>query len=606
MPGERLNVVTMSSFWIQRLGRFGSLGVRVALAVALLGVLVSSAQAQTAPTNVTFQPGTISNATSTSILVAAGGLQAGAQVVLDNFGALLTTAEGAGLRAEIPAGIPAGQYTVRVVNPDGGNAAAGSPLTVLGPTSTPAPTHTPAPTAFARPQLVVLSFGASTPEIVPDQNLDFEMTLQNAGGGTATNIVAEFVAGDFQPRTTGGIRSIGALGPGATSRFFQPLYATRDLVGKQIAVQEVRVTYTNPEGQSYSDSFRLTFPVRQPIAGVAQPTATPTTAPIVRPQLLVTAYNTDVAQLQPGSSFSLELDLQNTGTSVARRVTLIVGGGSTSSTPGGTPDPSNPGGITGGSGDFTNFAPLGASNVQSLGDLEPGQSFVARQPLIVNSTTNAGAFPMKLTFIYVDAQGRAFQDDQVITLLVYKSPQVEIAFSRDPGLLFAGQMNILPLQVTNLRKDSTILGNMRVGVADGSPLGASFENNTVLIGALEAGGSYPLDATVYPDGPGTLPLVVTINYTDDFNQPQTITATLDVEVMESAPIDPGFPPDGGVDPGLPAPTESFTDMLVRFLKGLLGLGSGRTTTSPGFDPMMPMEPEVFSVPPKGRVGASLG
>jgi len=127
----------------------------------------------------------------------------------------------------------------------------------------------------------------------------------------------------------------------------------------------------------------------------------------------------------------------------------------------------------------------------------------------------------------------------------------------------------------------------------------------LLIGALEAGGSYPLDATVYPDGPGTLPLVVTINYTDDFNQPQTITATLDVEVMESAPIDPGFPPDGGVDPGLPAPTESFTDMLVRFLKGLLGLGSGRTT-SPGFDPMMPMEPEVFSVPPKGRVGASLG
>ncbi len=591
----------MSFSRITRLNRFArALAAGAAHLVVLASLaLAPAASAQTAPSNITFQPGTVSNATSTSILVSASELQAGAQVVLDNFGALVTTVEGGGLRAEIPAGIPAGAYTVRVVNPDGGTATAALALNVLGPTSTPAPTNTAAPTAFARPQLVVVSFGASTAEIVPDQNLDFEMTVQNAGGGTATNIVAEFVAGDFQPRTTGGIRSLGSLGPGATSRFFQPLYATRDLRGKQIAVQEVKITYTNPEGQSYSDSFRLTFPIKQAVSGPAQPTATPTTAPIVRPQLLVTAYNTDVSKLQPGSSFSLELDLQNVGTGPARRVTLIVGGGSTSSSSGGTPDPSNPGGVTGGSGDFTNFAPLGASNVQSLGDLAPGQTFVARQPLIVNSTTNAGAFPMKLTFLYVDAQGRAYQDDQVITLLVYKSPQVEIAFSRDPGPLFAGQMNILPLQVTNLRKDSTILGNMRVGIAEDAPTGATFENNTALIGALEAGGSYPLDATIYPDAAGSLPLVVTINYTDDFNQAQVITATLNVEVMESAPIDPVFPPDGGGgDPDIENPQESFTDMLVRFLKGLFGLGSGRT--SPGVTgPLMPSQPEVIVVPPKG-------
>ena len=425
------------------------------------------------------------------------------------------------------------------------------------------------------------------------------MTVQNAGGSNATNIVAEFVAGDFQPTTTGGIRSLGVLAPGATVRFFQPLYATKDLRGKQIAVQEVKVSYTNTDGTTYTDSFRLTFPVVQPVSGPAQPTATPTTAPIVRPQLLVTAYRTDVGQLQPGSAFSLELDLQNVGTSPARRVTLIVGGGATSGQPGATQDPNNPGGVTGGGGDFTNFAPLGASNVQSLGDLEAGDTFVARQPLIVNSTTAAGAFPMKLTFIYIDAQGRSYQDDQVITLLVYKSPQVEVAFSRDPGVMMAGQPNVLPLQVTNLRKDSTILGNMRVGVAENSAVTATFENNQALIGALEAGGNYPLDATIYPDTAGTLPLVVTINYTDDFNQPQTITATLDVEVMEAPPIDPGFPPDGGpIDPGIPNPQESFTDMLVRFLKGLLGLGSGLSNTGGGFIEQ-PSQPEIINVPPKG-------
>ena len=599
----------MNSSWLSRLAhngpssapsraRLGAVTTWVLLAVLMLGP-AAAAVAQTPPSNISFQPGTISNATSTSILVLASGLQTGAQVVLDNFGALATTAEGAGLRAEIPSGIPAGAYTVRVVNPDGGSATAATPLNVLGPTSTPAPTNTPAPTAFARPQLVVLSFGASSPQISPDSNLDFEMTVQNAGGSNATNIVAEFVAGDFQPTTTGGIRSLGVLAPGATVRFFQPLYATKDLRGKQIAVQEVKVSYTNTDGTTYSDSFRLTFPVVQPVSGPAQPTATPTTAPIVRPQLLVTAYRTDVSQLQPGSSFSLELDLQNVGTGPARRVTLIVGGGATSGQPGATQDANNPGGVTGGGGDFTNFAPLGASNVQSLGDLAPGATFVARQPLIVNSTTAAGAFPMKLTFIYIDAQGKSYQDDQVITMLVYKSPQVEVAFSRDPGVMMVGQPNVLPLQVTNLRKDSTILGNMRVGVAEGSAVTASFENNQALIGALEAGGNYPLDATVYPDTPGTLPLVVTINYTDDFNQPQTITATLDVEVMEAPPVDPGFPPDGGpVDPGSQNPQESFTDMLVRFLKGLLGLGSGLSNSGGGVI-NQPSQPDVIVVPPKG-------
>ncbi len=163
-----------------------------------------------------------------------------------------------------------------------------------------------------------------------------------------------------------------------------------------------------------------------------------------------------------------------------------------------------------------------------------------------------------------------------------------------------GQPNVLPLQVTNLRKDSTILGNMRVAVAEDSGVTATFENNSALIGALEAGGNYPLDATVYPDAAGPLPLVVTINYTDDFNQPQTITATLSVDVMEAPPIDPGIPPDGGVDPGIPVPQESFTDMLVRFLKGFFGLGSGLTGTGGGGVIVEP-SPDVIVVPPKGNL-----
>ena len=89
-----------------------------------------------------------------------------------------------------------------------------------------------------------------------------------------------------------------------------------------------------------------------------------------------------------------------------------------------------PGGVSGGSGEFTNFAPVGASNVQSLGDLDPGGAIQAKQNLIVNTSTNPGAYPMMVTFSYVNDKNEPINDDQVITLLVYSLPNVDVSFYR--------------------------------------------------------------------------------------------------------------------------------------------------------------------------------
>ena len=55
-------------------------------------------------------------------------------------------------------------------------------------------------------------------------------------------------------------------------------------------------------------------------------------------------------------------DRRRLASASANRSTWKSGGGG-----GGTPVP---GGVSGGGGDFANFAPVGASNVQSLGDLK--------------------------------------------------------------------------------------------------------------------------------------------------------------------------------------------------------------------------------------------
>jgi len=536
--------------------------------VVVAGLFTLVRVALAAPTITSVQPGNVPSGIATTLAVSGAGFITNTVVIIDGYGALNTTVINTGLlTADLPGTVPPGTYSVRVVNADGA-AMLGNALTITGPTATPAPTH------FVRPQLIVQSYGASSTTVGPNADYDFEMTLQNAGQSTATNILATFVSGDFIPRVTGGVRAIGNLAPGQTARFFQPLSTTKDVAGKRIATLEVKVQYTTESGTAYNDSFLLTFNVTQPAAsGPAKPTSTPTARPVVRPQLLVSAYDEDIDKLQPGNQFVLEMEVKNLGSAAARRVTLIVGGGSAS-----TSGTAQPGGVSGASGDFTNFAPVQASNVQSLGDIEVSAGLTAKQSLIVNATTKPGAYPLKLSFIYTDDRGNAYTDDHAITLKVYQLPQVEISFSRDPGPLFVGQPNQLPLQIINLARNSTVLGNMRVTAE-----GAEFSNNVSLIAALDPGGQFPLDAILIPGQPGPLQLTVTVDYTDDFNEPQKITATLEVNVIEGGPVEPGPGGEGpgGEGPGIEPPVEETTwDMFLRFLSGFFGLDSA--PPQPGF------------------------
>ena len=87
---------------------------------------------------------------------------------------------------------------------------------------------------------------------------------------------------------------------------------------------------------------------------------------------------------------------------------------------------------------------------------------------------------------------------------------------------------------------------------------------------------------VTPYQPGPLELTVTINYSDDFNRPQTIIRTLTLDVLESAPVD--MPPEGEFPGGPPVPAqETFLQKLWRFIRGLLGLDSA----PPSGDQFMP-------------------
>jgi len=92
-------------------------------------------------------------------------------------------------------------------------------------------------------------------------------------------------------------------------------------------------------------------------------------------------------------------------------------------------------------------------------------------------TANPGAYSAKISFVYVDERGIRFLDDQVITLLVYSLPLVDVDFYQQAGPFMVGQPSPLPLQIINLSRKSTILGNMTVRVPEGNEI----QNATVLV-----------------------------------------------------------------------------------------------------------------------------
>lgn len=432
------------------------------------------------------------------------------------------------------------------------------PTTAVPTTAVPTSTNTPLP--FVRPQMVVKAT-ATKGSVQTNAEFKLSIELQNAGTATAYSTQAVLSSTDLVPLKNGGVSVLGTVDAGNNANLAQTFLVSGQIYGQQIVVVDLTLTYYDSSGASYSDKFTLSITATGGVSsGVAAATSTPTG--VKSSQLVITGYSTDIDPLQPGEQFALKLNVQNVGNAKAQRITMIVGGGS-GGTSGGTPQP---GGVSGGGGDFANFAPVGASNVQSLGDLGAGGAIEATQSLIVNVSTNPGAYPMKISFSYLNDKNEVVNDEQVITLLVHSLPNLDVSFYQPPGVLFTGQSGPLPIQIVNVGRRSAVLGNVKIESDSGF-----LEGNTGLVGSLDLGAFFTIDALFTPEQAGTNELTVTIEYVDDFNKPRTIVKTLEVEVEEMVIEEPTVDPNNG---GVEEPAaETFWQKVKRFILGLLGLDS---------------------------------
>lgn len=482
-----------------------------------------------------------------------------------------TNTTGSIFTVTIPAGIRPGTYDVTIRNLDTADVPDGfceipSGLRVNGPEApqlddededeTETPTSTPLPTQFVRPLVLAPSYGASTAVVVPGQDFEIQVNLRNDGQLVALNVVADFVAGELEPRQAGGVLADTRMEVGEATSINQILTVNDELLGDTVSIT-MEVTYSDEFGTEYMESFLLVFDLND--ANNRFVTATPTVIP--PSQILVTSYETDLLELTPGTIFTLDFVIQNLGRSDATDVTMVLG--STGADP-------NSGGIAGASGTFENFAPVGASNVQRLGSIPINDTVEISQQLVVNTTTAPGAYPLTVSFVYTDSDNNLVTDSQIVTLLVLRPPEVDISFYRTPAPFVVGEQTVLPIQIANLGQ-SVSLGNLRV-MSDT----AIIENNSTLIGQLDSGSFFTFDAGVTPEDAGTIRIVVAIDYTDDFGTPQSIERTFNFEVADNPDLQVSIDEETTEQPlESELESESFGGVVVRFFRGIFGLDSAR-------------------------------
>ena len=454
-----------------------------------------------------------------------------------------------------------------------------------------------------RPMLYIASYdtGDGKKSVNPYGTFGLNFTLANNGKAHANNIVMTFSSQTFDPldgsvitfyevdaRASGPDGSLDGNFVTSTHTFKVNDMSTWMYSGLITAT----VSYTDPTGvNQYSDTFIFTITINQ-TGGTGSTSATATPSAVKRAQMVVDNYSTDLESLQPGSTFKLTLAVRNAGTEMARNVSLVYGGSTISTNPEGTPQAN---GVSGGSGDVSVFAPIGKSNVVLLGDVALGANLSSEQEFVVNVTATPGAYPLKLSFVYTDAKGNRVIDDQVITLLVYSLPQLEITFYNSvEGMFYVGQMGSLPIQITNLSRKSVVLGNVVVTSENGE-----MSNNSVLVGTLDSGGYFTIDPMFMPYQEGATTINLEIRYTDDFNQLRTYNSQLQLEVMPEIPAlepyplldengNPVLDENGNpvmVDPMNPNPLPNepvkepgFFAKIWNAIKGFFGFGTSSNST----------------------------
>lgn len=434
------------------------------------------------------------------------------------------------IRAVVPPGLSEGRYGVEVIQSDGSSVHVENAVRIRS--SQPDPTETPTPGPFlaiARPELVIQSVRSDPDPISPQGAFSLSLEVINRGDYTATNVRLALASTDIAvPMEGSNLVVLESLDPDQIETMVLTLVLSETASSGRISL---------PFSLEYSDYYLRDYASEQTIGlNVSDSAAS-------QPLVLLSAYETQPSSLSPGDAFTLHLQLANVGGNDAGQLLVTMGS------------------MEG--GDTRPFALLGTGNVRYVEALEAGKSVDLEMQIMLDGAAESGVYNLPVSIEYEgEGSGTRQSENQMLNLLVSRRPNLRIDYFESPGMGQVGKPLELPIEVVNIGRELVNVSTIQV-----SGEGLRVEEGSAFIGALDAGTSGSIDARVVPEQSGKISVVVSVDYLDDFNQPQTVSQTLGLDVEQPAPT-PQSP--GGGESEAPA---GLWSRIVRILRGLFGLGS---------------------------------
>lgn len=378
------------------------------------------------------------------------------------------------------------------------------------------------------PRLVLLSTETNPTEVGPGSEVEFSFRIMNMGGKASQvlfRVVPDAVAAPVRGSESVLIETVPE---GAEVVVTMPM-VVRAHVQPGYYESALHVEFSGIGGQTGTLEIRYGLEIAVDVSN--------------RPQLAILEYLASPDFISQGDLVELRILVSNFGGIPARQAVINLGG-----------NPEN----------LRPFSPIGSGNVRYLANIEPGETVEVSFTLIVDGKAEARAYNLPVDLAYLGDNDSEYLESQVISLLVQNRPFFQTGFYREVSFGTVGQQIRLPIEVANL---STARFNVLSIMVSSQQI--DFTTNEAFVGKLESGGVFSMDAAGVPLEAGQAEIAITVTYLDDFNQPQTITKILTLEIRER-----NLPQTPTQEQVVEAyPTENFWQTFLRFVRGLFGLGS---------------------------------
>lgn len=386
-----------------------------------------------------------------------------------------------------------------------------------------------------KPQMLIEAVSTDPSVIVPGTPFTMTLRLTNHGSRSAVDLLVKPDTEVVIPVQGSGVAAVDAVRIDEVVTMTLPLLLKPGTEGGRRGLA-ITLEYGDYSGGGYSD---------QQIVGVTIDSSLAN-----QPQLLIDSYHTTPDEVSPGDRFTLILGLANVGGGDAQRITLALGG-----------EEGDKLGV---------FVPIGGSNVSFVPGVNAGETMTVTLALLISGDAETKAHNLPVALAYDTAAGTREKDTQQVSLMVRRRPEFRVAFYRPvEEMAMVGQPFQLPIELINTSSARFVVSELE---ATGDNL-EFLEESSVYVGTLESGGAWTLDTTVLAMEPGPADVTVNVYYTDDLNQTRVFSQVLTVDVMGMPSImedeegGNGLPGQQAVEP------LGFWGLILRFIKGLLGLGS---------------------------------